>query len=30
MYPWIDLLIGILSWMGVFAFIGMMVAGAIG
>ena len=30
MYPWIDLLIGIFTWLGLFAFIGAMLAGVIG
>ena len=30
MYPWIDLLIGIITWLGLFAFTGAMLAGVIG
>ena len=30
MYPWIDLLIGIFTWLGLFAFTGAMLAGVIG
>ena len=29
-YPWIDLLIGIFTWLGLFAFTGAMLAGVIG
>lgn len=30
MYPWIDLVIGIFTWLGLFAFTGAMLAGVIG